>query len=47
MTDVYHFTHVDNLAGIIADGLVCDTDIDDALTREVGNRDIKARRRGR
>lgn len=45
VTAVYHFTHIDHLAGIIADGLVCDTEVAGALTQEVGNHGIKASRR--
>lgn len=45
MTDVFHFTHIDHLAGMIARGLVSDSDVGDALVHEVGNRGIKERRR--
>ena len=45
MTDVLHFTHIDHLPGIIANGLACDSDVADALVREVGNRGVKDIRR--
>lgn len=47
MTDVLHFTHIDHLPGIIANGLACDDDVEDALVREVGNRSVKDLRRRR
>lgn len=47
-TPIYHFTHMDNLASIFEFGwLRCDTAVRNAgrLAVDVGNRDIKARRR--
>lgn len=44
-----HFTHVDHLATIVRDGLLADVRVraTGALTVEVGNQDIKQRRRAR
>mgnify|MGYP000314156356 CR=1 FL=1 len=46
-TYVAHFTHIDNLAGIAADGLVCDAHEDGRLVTEAGEPSIKDRRRRR
>lgn len=49
-TGIYHFTHIENLPSILRMGeLRCDNAVRDAgcLTVEVGNRDIKDRRRTR
>lgn len=47
-TTVAHFTHLDNLARIAADGLQCDTAAQDGLCiTGVGEPSIKARRRQR
>lgn len=48
-TWIYYFTHVDHLASIARDGLVCDADahLPGRLTTEVGDAEIKARRRVR
>lgn len=48
-TPIMHFTHVDNLPTIIADGLMSDTRTREsgALQVEIGHHDIKARRRSR
>ncbi|MCY3786466.1 MAG: DUF4433 domain-containing protein [bacterium] len=44
---LYHFTHVDNLPSIANDGLRSDSDVEDSDLPEVdvGNQDVKARRR--
>lgn len=44
---LYHFTHVDNLPGIIAEGLLSDSQAGDACVQEAGNPSIKERRRDR
>lgn len=48
-TRIYHITHVDHLRTIVERGLLCDADAADQglLRNEVGNRDIKSRRRTR
>ncbi len=48
-TPVFHFTHIENLATIVRDGLRCDSAIQATglLLQEVGNRDIKSMRRDR
>jgi hypothetical protein len=48
-TLIYHFTHVDHLPGIVQRGLLADTAARKVgvLANEVGNRDIKERRRRR
>ncbi|MDR1511963.1 MAG: DUF4433 domain-containing protein [Propionibacteriaceae bacterium] len=42
---VYHFTHVSNLAGIVRDGLLCDSAVSGSLQHEAGDQQIKRRRR--
>lgn len=44
---LYHFTHVDNLPSIANDGLCSDSAVEDSdlLEVDVGNQDVKARRR--
>lgn len=46
-TRLYHFTHVDHLASIMRDGLVCDSaaHAPGRLTTEVGNTSVKELRR--
>ncbi|MBK8437926.1 MAG: DUF4433 domain-containing protein [Austwickia sp.] len=46
---LYHFTHVDHVESIVRDGLVCDTTAQASgqLAHEVGNREVKERRRAR
>lgn len=44
---LYHFTHLQHLPSILADGLVCDAHAAGRLVVEVGNRQIKAGRRKR
>ena len=46
---LFHFTHVSNLASIARDGLCCDSEVEDSggPITEVGNQDIKERRRQR
>lgn len=46
-TRLWHFTHVDHLASIARDGMVCDSDAHVAgrLTTEVGDQGVKERRR--
>ena len=46
-TYVAHFTHVDNLAGIVTDGLVCDAHSAGHLVTEAGEPRIKRRRKRR
>jgi hypothetical protein len=48
-TPRYHFTHVSQLASIVKDGLLSDTDVvrSDSLMVDIGNADINERRRGR
>lgn len=48
-TRVLHFTHLEHLPGVVAHGLLSDTDAQarGLLTTEVGNRGIKERRRQR
>lgn len=46
-TLLYHFTHVDNLASIVREGLLCDTAAPDHCLVDVGNRGIKEQRRRR
>ena len=45
---LYHFTHISNLASIAGEGLFSDTQIEAShrTPREVGNVDVKRRRRG-
>lgn len=45
MTELFHFTHIEHLAGMVAGGLRCDADVGGSLVHEVGNRGIKERRR--
>jgi ssDNA thymidine ADP-ribosyltransferase, DarT len=46
---LFHFTHIDNLLSVVSSGLSCDSAVSAAGTDfvEVGNRDIKDRRRTR
>lgn len=46
---LFHFTHVDNLLSVVSSGLNCDSAVLSTGTSfvEVGNRDIKERRRNR
>ena len=46
---LFHFTHVDNLLAIAANGLLCDHEAaaQGLLTIDIGNQDIKSRRRER
>jgi hypothetical protein len=46
---LFHFTHLNNLASIAADGLRCDSSVSESgvLSTEVGNQRIKAARRER
>ncbi len=46
---LFHFTHIDNLASVMSSGLICDSAVVSSKTRyvEVGNRNIKDRRRNR
>jgi hypothetical protein len=46
-TYVVHFTHVDNLVGIVIDGLVCDAHSAGHLVTEAGEPRIKRRRKRR
>ena len=48
-TPRYHFTHASHLASIMKDGLLSDTDAvrSGSLMVDIGNADIKERRRGR
>lgn len=48
-TPIYHFTHIDHLPGVVRHGLLADTVAQQVgiLAQEVGNRDIKERRRRR
>ena len=48
-TKLFHFTHVDHLATIARDGLLCDSQVHvpGRLKNEVGNLDVKENRRGR
>lgn len=45
---LYHLVHVDNLPSIAENGLFCDSAVGDGdlLTIDIGNQDVKARRRG-
>ncbi len=45
---LYHLVHVDNLPSIAENDLFCDSAVgdDDLLTTDIGNQDVKARRRG-
>ena len=45
---LYHLVHVDNLPSIAENGLFCDSAVGDGdlLTTDIGNQDVKARRRG-
>jgi len=46
---LFHFTHIENLASVASSGLRCDSAVTSSGTTfvEVGNRDIKDRRRSR
>ena len=46
-TKLYHFTHVDNLATVLTQGLWCDAEMQGSslLAKEVGDRAVKDRRR--
>lgn len=48
-TRVYHFSHIDHLGSIVADGLLADSAVagSERLTVEIGQRSIKAQRRQR
>jgi len=48
-TPLYHFTHISHLETVLAAGLRCDAAMQgtDELVNEVGNLDVKQRRRGR
>lgn len=48
-TPLFHFTHVDHLETVLASGLRCDSAMQGTaeLVNEVGNRDVKQRRRSR
>lgn len=48
-TRVYHFSYIDHLASIVAEGLLADSAVSgsDRLTMEIGQRSIKAQRRQR
>ena len=45
MTELFQFTHIEHVAGMVAGGLWCDAEGGRALVHEVGNRGIKDRRR--
>ena len=48
-TEVFHFTHIDHLATVIRENLLCDATVQKSnlLSNEVGNTAIKERRRRR